>query len=153
MMAAPTTLYYPWVVAMNAMNATTSIINIEEIRPALAQLADQFPLAVASLLIPTLFLYLSIYARISGYYRIYKVLTLSSIATYFFCPYATPIYCGPVRCLQNFASMKPLSLSLSRFRPQVLMSGVSCYRHDENRGPLCPPTRPPRVLQTPAPTF
>ncbi len=102
-MAAQTTYYYPWTVAMNA---TTSIINIEEIRPALAQLADQFPLAVASLLIPTLLLYSSIYAHVIGHYRTYKVLTFSSIAAFFACPYITPIYCGPVRCLQNFASTR-----------------------------------------------
>ena len=102
-MAAQTTSYYPWTVAMNA---TTSMINIEEIQPALAQLADQFPLAMASLLIPTLLLYSSIYVRVIGYHRTYKVLTFSAIAAFFACPYMTPIYCGPVRCLQNFASME-----------------------------------------------
>lgn len=86
------------------MNATTSIINIEEIRPALAQLADQFPLAAASLLIPTLLLYLSIYAHVIGHYTTYKFLTFGSIGAFILCPYLTPIYCGPVRCLQNFAS-------------------------------------------------
>ena len=102
MMAAQTTVYYSWTAAVNA---TTSIINIEEIRPALVQLADQFPVAMASLLIPTLLLYLSIYARVLGHYTTYKVLTLGSIAAYFTCPYLTPIHCGPVRCLQNFAGM------------------------------------------------
>lgn len=116
-MAAQTTHHYPWTVAMNT---TTSIINIEEIRPALAQLADQFPLAMASLLIPTVLLYLSIYARIIGHYTTYKVLTFSSIAAYFACPYVTPIYCGPVRSLQNFASMKTLPLSLFKFGGGVL---------------------------------
>ncbi len=106
-MAAQTTHYYLWTVAMNA---TSSIINIDETRPALAQLADQFPLAMASLLVPTLLLYLSIYARVIGHYTAYKVLTFGSVAAYFTCPYVTPVHCGPVRCLQNFASMKDVAV-------------------------------------------
>jgi hypothetical protein len=85
---------------------------LESVPQAFAQLSIEGLEALIFLLVPTSLLYFSIYAHVKGYSRIYKTLTYLSIACFWLCPWLTPIICGPVRCLQNFASMTVLFLPL-----------------------------------------
>ncbi|KAI9677992.1 MAG: hypothetical protein M1817_005936 [Caeruleum heppii] len=82
------------------------------------QLADEVPTAVAGLLLPTALLYVSIYAHVRGFLNLYKLLTFTSIACFWACPWLTPIHCGPLRCLQNLAiaigTMKMLDIFARR---------------------------------------
>lgn len=86
------------------MNISYSQIPIGNLPPAVEEVGHEFIKATAFLLIPTEALYFSIYFHTKGAYKVYKILTFLSIATFWISPYATPIRCGPVRCLQNFAS-------------------------------------------------
>jgi hypothetical protein len=55
-------------------------------------------------LIPAELLFFSIYFHVKGFYKLYRILTALSLAAFWIAPYAAPISCGPVKCLQNFAS-------------------------------------------------
>jgi len=90
------------------MNITYSPIPIPvaSLPPAIEQLGHDIIKAAAFLLIPAELLYFSIYFLVKKQYRIYKALTFLSIIFFWASPYAAPIYCGPARCLQNFASMQ-----------------------------------------------
>jgi hypothetical protein len=78
--------------------------DIISLPPAFEQLGEELPKAAAFLLIPTELLYFSIYFRIKSCHRLYAFCTFLAIAAFWISPLITPVYCGPARCLQNFAS-------------------------------------------------
>ncbi|KAE8452161.1 hypothetical protein EG329_001628 [Mollisiaceae sp. DMI_Dod_QoI] len=80
-----------------------SAIPISSLPPAVEQMGHDSVKAAAFLLIPTELLYFSIYFNAKGHYKAYRNLTFLSIAAFWISPYAAPISCGPVRCLQHFA--------------------------------------------------
>jgi len=88
--------------AMNISYSTFPISN--QLPPEIEEVGHDFIKACAFLLVPTELLYFSIYFHTKGAYNVYKVLTLLSIAAFWISPFAAPIGCGPVQCLQNFAS-------------------------------------------------
>jgi len=89
---------------MNISYSPLPIGNLVNLPPAMEEVGHEFIKAVAFLLIPTECLYFSIYFHTKGAYKVYKILTFLAITIFWISPYAAPIGCGPVRCLQNFAS-------------------------------------------------
>ena len=85
------------------MNATISM-PVSAVPPALQLAADEFPRALALLLIPTSLLYSAIYTHLQARYTAHVWLTFTSIACYLACPWLTPVQCGFFHSLQNFAS-------------------------------------------------
>ena len=105
---------------------------LESAPHAVAQLSIEGLQALVFLLVPTTLLYSSILAHIKGHYKTYSALTVLSIASFWACPWLTPIICGPIRCLQNFASMiRPLGACT------LLILENSRHRDDEATGYLC----------------
>ncbi|KAI9835801.1 MAG: hypothetical protein M1838_005198 [Thelocarpon superellum] len=103
---------------MNATGPKT----MSPLSSALDQVVVELPPAMAVLLIPTLLLYAAIYALyVKGHQKTFLGLTVASIAFFWACPWLTPVHCGPLRCLQNFAiaigSMKLLDLVARRRAP------------------------------------
>jgi hypothetical protein len=86
------------------MNISYPPIPIGNLPPAMEEVGQESIKAAAFLLIPTECLYFSIYFHLKGAYKVYKILTFLAITAFWISPYAAPIGCGPVRCLQNFAS-------------------------------------------------
>ncbi len=98
---------------MIEMNGTVSIVSpslssslagVPSWQSLFKQLADEVPAALSGLLVPTVLLYASIYSHVRGFLRLYRFLTVASIACFFAVPWLSAIHCGPLRCLQNFAS-------------------------------------------------
>jgi hypothetical protein len=87
------------------MNISYPPIPTGNLPPAMEEVGQEFIKAAAFLLIPTECLCFSIYFHMKGVYKVYKILTFLAIITFWAAPYAAPISCGPVRCLQNCASM------------------------------------------------
>ena len=85
------------------MNVTTRTIDGEAMQPAIYQLVRQLLTLICSLVLPTLLLYVSIYAHVIGHYTMYKLMTFVALASFLACPSIYPISCGPVQCLQNCA--------------------------------------------------
>jgi len=73
------------------------------IPPAFEQLGHEITKATSFLLIPAELLYFSVYFHRKGFNRLYKICTFLSLATLWLAPFASPVSCGPARCLQNFA--------------------------------------------------
>ena len=73
------------------------------IAPPFQDMASQLVLAFATLVIPTLLLYLAIYARVINQARIANTLTIVSIVACFAFPTRYPVSCGPVKAIQNTA--------------------------------------------------
>ena len=71
---------------------------------AMEKAGHEFMKAAFFELIPAELLYFSIYFHLKGAYKVYKILTFLSITAFWISPYVVPIGCGPVRCLQHFAS-------------------------------------------------
>jgi hypothetical protein len=93
------------------MNISYQPVPIDKVPPAMEQAGYELIKAMAFALIPAELLYFSIYFHTKGAYKVYKILTFLSLSAFWISPYAAPIVCGPVRCLQNFASMTNLSSS------------------------------------------
>lgn len=94
------------------MNISYPPIHIDNLPPAFSQLGSELPKALVYVLIPTELLYFAIYFKIKGSPRLFRDLTFASIAAFWASLIVAPIGCGPVKCLQNFAS-KCLSLLTS----------------------------------------
>ncbi len=86
------------------MNISYQPVPIASLPPAMEQAGNEFIKAAAFLLVPTELLYFSIYFNTKGAYKVYRILNFLSITAFWIAPYAAPIACGPVRCLQCFAS-------------------------------------------------
>ncbi|KAK5188292.1 hypothetical protein LTR16_008447, partial [Cryomyces antarcticus] len=84
----------------------------------LRQLSHDTPLALAGLLVPTLLLYLSLYALLNARHALYNALTALTLVSFWLYPSAAPVQCASVRCLQNLAvsvgTMKTLDLFTKR---------------------------------------
>lgn len=87
------------------MNISYTPIHITDLPPAFSQLGNELPKAAAYLLIPIEILYFALYFKVKEYPRLYRNLTFASVLAFWASPYVAPIACGPVQCLQNFASM------------------------------------------------
>jgi hypothetical protein len=86
------------------MNISYQPIPIRNLPLAMEAAGNEFVKAAAFLLIPLELLYFSIYFHTKGVYKVYKILNFLAITTFWIAPYISPIGCGPVRCLQCFAS-------------------------------------------------
>jgi hypothetical protein len=95
------------------MNISYQSVPIGNLPPAMEEAGHELIKAAAFALIPAELLYFSIYFHTKGAYKIYRILTFSSLTAFWISPYAAPIGCGPVRCLQHFAS-------------RAVMPGTSC---------------------------
>lgn len=110
------------------MNISYVPIPIGNLPPAIEKVGHEFIRAAAFLLIPTELLYFSIYFHTKGAYKVYKILTFLSIAAFWISPSIAPIGCGPVRCLQNFASMSTITKSSSLY----VLTFISCNWNNES---------------------
>jgi hypothetical protein len=86
------------------MNISYNPVYITNLPPAIEHAGHEVIRAAAFLLIPAELLYFSIYFHRKRCYTLYAAMTFSSLAIFWISPLLTPIYCGPARCLQNFAS-------------------------------------------------
>jgi len=93
------------------MNITYQPLPIGNLPPAMEAAGNEFIKAAAFLLIPLELLYFSIYFLTKEVYKVYRILTFVSIITFGVSPFIAPIYCGPVRCLQYFASTAHVPIS------------------------------------------
>ncbi|KAG9238663.1 hypothetical protein BJ875DRAFT_480163 [Amylocarpus encephaloides] len=100
------------------MNITSpspiSLLVTLQVPPVINQLGQEILKATVFDLIPLELLFFSIYFNLKGFYKLYRTMTFLSIATFWLSPNVAPISCGPVRCLQHFATavgtMKALDL-------------------------------------------
>jgi hypothetical protein len=90
------------------MNISYAPIHINNLPPAFNRLGSELPKALVYILIPVELLYFSIYFKLKGYNRLYNCLSFASIAAFWLSNLVAPISCGPVNCLQNFASEWPM---------------------------------------------
>jgi hypothetical protein len=95
------------------MNITYQPLPIGKLPLAMEVASNEFVKATAFLLIPLELLYFSIYFHTKGVYKVYRILNFLAIAAFWLAPFAAPIACGPVRCLQYFAS--------TTFMPRTLL--------------------------------
>jgi hypothetical protein len=90
------------------MNATqlpmVSMLAALQVPPELNRQGHEVIRAAVFSLIPAELFYFSIYFHMKGVYRLYRMLTAFALAAFWIAPYAAPTSCGPVKCLQNFAS-------------------------------------------------
>ena len=113
------------------MNISYQPVSIGNVPPAMEQAGQELIKAAAFALIPAELLYFSIYFHTRGVYKVYKILTFLAITTFWISPYAAPIACGPVRCLQNFASMTNVFRRNSRWHADALT--VAIWNHENAR--------------------
>jgi hypothetical protein len=114
------------------MNISYAPIQNVNLPPVMEEVGHEFIKATAFLLIPTEALYFSIYFHMKGAYKVYRILTFLSIAAFWISPYAAPIECGPLRCLQNFTSTPTTS---NKFNNDMLTT-LSCNWDNEKSGSM-----------------
>ena len=101
-MAAQTTVYASDFVTNSSQAFAAPVVEVARVPPTVEALAGQMPLALGPLLIPTALLYASILSLVAGRHVLFKLLTFSSILSFFACAYLPPISCGPISSLQYF---------------------------------------------------
>ncbi len=84
--------------------------------PTIHQVRDEFARAAFYLLIPAELFYFSLYFKVKGIERLYKVFTAPCVILFILAPAMTPIDCAPVKSMQYFTStsLSPLTM-LSQF--------------------------------------
>lgn len=90
--------------AQDTTNISYLPIHVQYLPAPFEQLGYEVLKAAVYLLIPTEIMYFSIYFKIKGYYSVYKSFTFLSIFAFWISHIITPVQCGPVRSMQNFAS-------------------------------------------------
>ncbi|KAN0122281.1 hypothetical protein V8E51_000607 [Hyaloscypha variabilis] len=109
------------------MNITYQPLPIGKLPLAMEVASNEFVKATAFLLIPLELLYFSIYFHTKGVYKVYRILNFLAITAFWLAPFAAPIACGPVRCLQYFAiaigTMKALDIWARRHSMPAYTAG------------------------------
>lgn len=116
------------------MNVSSPTTNMTNFPPAIQQAGHEIIKATATLLIPTEILYFSIYFHRKRSYRLYTILTFSSLIAFWAALALVPISCGPARCVQNFVGRYFALLFV--FQLRLLIALCSCYWIHEGSWPL-----------------
>jgi hypothetical protein len=73
--------------------------------PAFIQVGQEFPKALAYLLVPAKLLYFAIYFKIRGNLRLFELLTFLCVIALWLAPIVTPLSCGLFESLQKFTGI------------------------------------------------
>jgi hypothetical protein len=98
------------------MNVThppaVSMLAALQVPPEVNRQGQEIIKAAVFSLIPAELFYFSIYFHVRGFYKLYRISTAFALAALWIAPYAAPISCGPVKCLQNFTSEYKYKLNI-----------------------------------------